>query len=192
MRVYLCGQTLFKIHPDFDAVVGDILRADADGQVRFLVGPVPAWVDSLKSRFRQTLPDVHDRIDFVAAPTTVEYLGLHCAADVVLDTFHFGGGISALDTLEVGAPMVTWPGRFFRSRQARACYVEMEMDDCIATDRARYAQLAVSIANDADRQAEIRAKIRSRNHRLFRRSEAVRELERFLVQAVEARCCADS
>ena len=172
------------MHPDFDAVVGDILRADADGQVRFLVGPVPEWAELLKSRFRQTLPDVHDRIAFVSAPTTVDYLGLHAAADVVLDTFHFGGGISALDTLEAGAPMVTLPGRFFRGRQAAACYAEMEIGDCVARDARHYVELAVRIAQDRDMRADIVSRIRAANGRLFNRPQAVRELERFLAEAV--------
>jgi predicted O-linked N-acetylglucosamine transferase (SPINDLY family) len=185
MRVYLCGQTLFKVHPQFDAVLGAILRADPQGQACFLVGPIPAWAEQLKARFRVTLADVCDRIGFASAPTTVDFLGLHCAADVVLDTLHFGGGISALDTFEAGAPMVTLPGRFFRSRQAAACYAEMEIGECLASDVRQYAALAVQLARDPERRAAAAQKIRERSALLFDRTEAVRALEQFFVQAVE-------
>src|SRR3546814_8772921 len=32
-RVYLCGQMLFKIHPDFDRLLGDLLERDPDGKI---------------------------------------------------------------------------------------------------------------------------------------------------------------
>ncbi|OGA90772.1 MAG: hypothetical protein A3G27_07145 [Betaproteobacteria bacterium RIFCSPLOWO2_12_FULL_66_14] len=184
-RVYLCAQTLFKIHPDFDAVIGAILRADSQGQVCFLVGPVPAWAEQLKARFRETLLDVYDRISFVSAANTVDFLGLHCAADVVLDTLHFGGGISALDAFDAGAPMVTLPGRFFRGRQAAACYAEMEIGECVARDASEYADIALRIAKDSEMRSAIVRKIQANSARLFDRTEAVRELEQFLVRAVE-------
>jgi protein O-GlcNAc transferase len=184
-RVYLCGQTLFKVHPDFDGVVGAILRADPNGHVRFLVGPVPEWVDMLRARFRRCLPDVHGRIGFIPAPSTVEFLGLHRAADVVLDTFHFGGGISALDTFDAGVPMVTLPGPFFRGRQAAACYAEMDIGDCIASTPQEYVEIALRIAREPELRRDIDARITARSGRLFGRTDSVRALEEFLLQAVE-------
>src|SRR3546814_12871933 len=38
-RVYLCGQMLFKIHPDFDRLLGDLLERDPDGTVVLFDAP---------------------------------------------------------------------------------------------------------------------------------------------------------
>ena len=46
-------------------------------------------------------------------------------SDVVLDTFPFGGGVTSLQTLAMGAPLVTLPSRFLRGRLTLALYRQM-------------------------------------------------------------------
>ncbi len=42
-RIYACPQTLFKLHPDFDEVIVNILASDPKALLVFIEGRVPAW-----------------------------------------------------------------------------------------------------------------------------------------------------
>ena len=50
-HVYLCPQTLFKFHPDFDEVLAAILKADPDAVVVLIAGRVAEWTQRLQRRF---------------------------------------------------------------------------------------------------------------------------------------------
>ncbi|MBT5947433.1 MAG: tetratricopeptide repeat protein, partial [Nitrospinaceae bacterium] len=64
-NVYLCSQSLFKIHPDYDKVLANILRSDPVGQVVMIEGKHPNWHRCMQARFRENIPDVAGRVRFV-------------------------------------------------------------------------------------------------------------------------------
>lgn len=97
--VYACPQTLFKFHPDFDALLAAILRGDPDGTLVLLEGHVANWTEILRARFARTMPDVTDRIRWLPSLPNEEYLRLLACSDVVLDPIHFGGGNSSYEAL---------------------------------------------------------------------------------------------
>lgn len=183
-RIYFCAQTAFKLHPEFDIALALILRGDPHGILVLFEGAVAGWTTALQLRFRQTLPDVFDRIRFIPQRSTSAYFGLLRGADVVLDTFHFGGGISAMDAFAAGVPVATLEGEFFRGRQAAACYAAIEMADCICRNPAQYVEFALRVARDRAFRCDVTTRIEARNARLFDRMDAVRALERFLQTAV--------
>ena len=185
-RVYFCPQTLFKVHPDFDPALAAILRRDPAGIVVLLEGSVTDWTAALRRRFSQSMPNVQDRVRFIPQRGTAAYFGLLRAADVVLDTFHFGGGISALDIFAAGAPVATLAGAYFRGRQAAACYAEMGMADCVSHSVDAYVESALRLARDQDHHAAVARRIDTASDRLFNRVEAVRSLEQFLERVVRA------
>src|SRR5205814_9021898 len=67
--LYLCPQTLFKFHPDFDEILGGILRADPQGRLVLIEAEARAMRERLQARFRAALPDVADRNLFVPRQT---------------------------------------------------------------------------------------------------------------------------
>ena len=185
-RVYFCPQTLFKIHPDFDHALAAILRRDPAGIVVLLEGSFTDWTAALRRRFSRSMPDVQDRVRFIPQRGTAAYFALLRAADVVLDTFHFGGGISALDIFAAGAPVATLAGAYFRGRQAAAAYAEMGMADCVSHSVEAYVESALRLAGDHDHHAAVARRIDAASDRLFNRMEAVRSLEQFLERQVRA------
>jgi len=64
-HIYLCPQNLLKFHPDFDPILRSILSRDPRGQLVLLESRTASWSEALRQRFRQTIPDVIDRIRFV-------------------------------------------------------------------------------------------------------------------------------
>ncbi|HEX9702203.1 MAG TPA: hypothetical protein VGA19_05080, partial [Rhodospirillales bacterium] len=187
-RLYVCPQTLFKFHPSFDPVLGDILGRDPAGIV-VLIGP-PAGSQQqalLHARFRRAFPEAADRVVFLPPMPFEKYLGLLMLADAVLDLPTFSGGNSSLEAFAMGVPVVTWPGDFMRGRVTLACYRQMGIDDLVAGDAEEYVGLALRLAGDADFRAAVRAKIQANADRLFDNTGFVRELEDFLEAAADAR-----
>ncbi len=183
-RLYLCMQNLRKIHPDFDELLGRLLRRDPDGVVALVQDIQPAVTAALRQRLRTHLPDVVERVRFLPWLTPEDYLSLLAAADVALDTLHFGSGITAYDALAVGLPIVTLPGAFSRGRHVHAAYRQMGLDEGIATDPTDYIERAVRFASEPDYRAAFSARLREASTELFEDRWVVREFEDFLEAAV--------
>ncbi|MBT3304950.1 MAG: tetratricopeptide repeat protein [Alphaproteobacteria bacterium] len=187
-HLYLFPQTLFKIHPDFDAVFGDLLRRDPLGRLVLIDDPFGGhWRDLLLKRLRAAIPDVSERIQFVPKAPLEDYFGLLSVADAVLDVPTFSGGNSSLEAFALGCPIVTWPGNFARGRITYACYRQMGISDLIATDAGQYVDLAIRLAGDRAFHQNMTDRILSEVPKLFENAAMIRELEDFLRGAYDSR-----
>jgi predicted O-linked N-acetylglucosamine transferase (SPINDLY family) len=185
--VYFCAQTLFKLHPDFDAVLAGILRADPKALVYLLQQTHPSAEERLKARFLRGLPDVADRIRFLPRVAGVaHYYSRLKQADVLLDTLHFGGGNTSLEGFSVGTPIVTLPGAFMRGRHTLSMYRAMEITDCIASSVAHYVELAVKLGTDPAFRRDVASRIEARSPILYEDERVARELEKAFVKAARA------
>jgi predicted O-linked N-acetylglucosamine transferase (SPINDLY family) len=187
LHLYVAVGALFKIHPDFDDLIAAILRADAQGRVVLFEGQQPPWTSCVRERFRRSMPDVIDRIQFLPQQPYDRYLHLVNLADVVLDTPHFSGGTTSFQVLGIGTPIVTIPGKYMRGRVTYACYRRMGVLDCVAADAADYVGLALRLAAEPVWRQDVRSRILTANRVLFENTSVIRELEQFLRDAV-ARC----
>ncbi len=185
-HLYLCLQSLFKMHPDFAEILGGILRGDPAGQVVLLAAKHARWNELLQARFRRTLPDVMDRIQFVPNQTRPDFLNMMAVSEVMLDTIHFGGGNTSLEGLAMGTPIVTLPGEFMRGRVTSACYRKMGMHECIARTPQEYIEIALRLGGDPVFRQRVHARILSTNHVLYEDAAMVRELEQFFEDAHHA------
>ncbi len=183
-HLYLCVQHLFKIHPDFDELAAAILRADPRGRLVLVQGHRDHWSLLLRERLRRTLGDDMARVQFLPWQPYERYLHLLTLADVLLDTPHFNGGVTTLQALGLGVPVVTLPGAFMRGRQTYGCYRRMGVLDCVAADAQEYVRIAVRLATEPAWREQVRAQIRANNQVLFENVTVVRELEQFFHQAV--------
>ncbi|MGB8435980.1 MAG: hypothetical protein WCE38_17125, partial [Burkholderiales bacterium] len=82
--------------------------------------------------------------------------------DIALDPFPFCGGMTSLDALWMGVPVVTLPQEMIAGRQTAALLANLGLEELIATDDARYVDIAVSLAKDLPRLAALRAGLRER------------------------------
>jgi len=183
-HIYLCPQSLFKLHPDFDPVLGQILTKDSSGLIVLVEGLDPYWSELLKQRFNRTLPAVKERIVFLPRQKFNDYLNLIAVADVILDPFHFGGGSTTYEIFAIGTPIVTYPSRFMRGRFAYGCYKRMGILDCIADTPARYVEIAIQLGTDQAYRERLKRKILAANSVLYEDSKVVREFEKFFLEAV--------
>lgn len=183
-RVYLCPQTLFKFHPEFDEAVAAIFERDPKACLVLLEGRVSEWTHRLNRRWRRSFADKLDRIRFIPALGREDFLDLLAAADVVLDPYHFGGGNSTIECIAVGAPCVTLPGSFLRSRISRSLYRQIGMEQLITDSTEKYAELAVSIAGNPDYRRSLSKQLIERSESLYENSEAMQDWNAALAKLV--------
>ena len=184
-HIYLCPQSLFKFHPDFDEIIARILSLDSDGILICVEAHIPWWTHKLQSRFKQTLGQNASRVIFLPRQVGKNWPQLLADADVILDTPHFSGMSTTLDALSVGTPVVTLQGQFMRGRQSSGIYTKMGFTECIAGNSDEYVSLAVAIATDGERRRHFSEAIAERVDLVFAQEQSVTDFEQFLVNAIE-------
>lgn len=178
-RLYTCPQTLFKLHPDFDALAAGILRNDGEGRLVLIAPRHKPWLDALLRRLSASMPDVLDRVLVLPAMSHERFLSLLSASDVVLDTPQFNGMNSTLESFAVGTPVVTRPGALQRMRHTAGMYAAMGMQDLCASSDEEYIRLALEVARDPEKRAALAGIIRAREAALFEDVRVVRGFETF-------------
>jgi protein O-GlcNAc transferase len=182
--VYLCPQTILKLHPQQDALFAAVLAADPRGVLAIKEGKLPQPNQVLKLRMQQTLGADYQRVVFIPwQATRDEYYGLIQVADVILDTHHFSAGSTTYDLFTYHEPVVTWPGTWNVSRYTAACYRRMQLTALTASSLEEYAQIAVHVANDQQYQQQMREQLQARDHLIFDDSQAVAEHQAFFLAA---------
>jgi predicted O-linked N-acetylglucosamine transferase (SPINDLY family) len=181
--LYLCAQSLFKLHPDNDAVFGEILRRDPRGQLVLIEGQSARWSAILATRFARVFPEALDRVWFMPRMPFDNFLTLLRAADAVLDPLHWTGGNSTFEAFALGVPIVTWPGAFMRGRVTAAAARQAGVPDMIAADTEQYVDLAVRLAHDPAWRHELATRLRAGHAELFDDARAVRDLEAVFTRA---------
>jgi predicted O-linked N-acetylglucosamine transferase (SPINDLY family) len=158
---------LFKYHPDFDKILGKILRALPDAKIQIIDGSHPAWSELLKARMLKQTYGVSDRIELLPRQNKTQIVDLMRAADVILDTPHFSGGMTTFEALAAGTPVVTLPGEFMRSRVSLGIYKQMNMMDCVSEDTEGYIEITKRLCLDNSFAKMVRTQINDRQLNIF-------------------------
>ncbi|HXS51825.1 MAG TPA: tetratricopeptide repeat protein [Usitatibacter sp.] len=186
--LYLVPQSLFKIHPDNDALIARTLERDPDGVAVMFASNHAAVTEAFAGRligsFEERGLDLHERTCFLAPQLAhPEYLRLNQLCDVMLDTRHWSGGNTSLDALSMGLPVVTLPGALMRGRQSQAMLRMVGAHELVAGSVDEYLAIAERLGRDAAERAAVSDRIRANLGELFERDEPVRALEAFLERA---------
>ncbi|HXY37800.1 MAG TPA: tetratricopeptide repeat protein [Planctomycetaceae bacterium] len=184
-HVYLCPHKVEKFHPDFDSLLGDILRRDPQGTIVIPRDRHGYAARKLQNRLRLALPHVAERIHFVPYQSVEGYFKLVDSADVLLDPLHYGGGLTSFDGLSLNKPIVTLAGNFLRGRFTAGFYRAMSVNECIASDQDDYVARAVRLGTDAHWRAHVTERIQQMSGALFESQPVVADYNRILGQLVE-------
>ena len=187
--LYVCPQSLFKLHPDFDGILERILIKDNKGYIVFIggTGKYKYWSDVLKKRWSKKFSALKTRVLFLNRMSFLEFLSLCNCSNVMLDPVHFGGGNSVLETMLFGTPTITMPGEYLRGNVATAIYKQMKIKNPpIAKNPEEYANLAVELANNKTKNSQLREESKiAANKFLYKNSKALEECERFLQEVYD-------
>jgi protein O-GlcNAc transferase len=102
-----------------------------------------------------------DRVDFRPFGGRDAHFASYQDIDIALDPFPHGGGMTTLDALWMGVPVVTEPGKIISSRLAAASLSALGLTDFVAGPGS-YADLAVEKARDIQALATLRMGLRAR------------------------------
>jgi protein O-GlcNAc transferase len=180
--LYLCPQAPFKLHPDFDAVLADLLARDPTGHVVLLRPKYEEWRRILLARFRPLMGAAAKRVVFLPSMPRDDFLALLSLGDVMLDPFPFGGGNTTLEALCFGTPVVTWPTSHVRGRLSYAFLRRCGLTQGIVSSAREYVDAALRFALDPAERAQTRALLRERCSPLFEDRAPVEALARLLSQ----------
>jgi predicted O-linked N-acetylglucosamine transferase (SPINDLY family) len=103
-----------------------------------------------------------ERIKLLGPSDRVAHFAAYREIDIALDPFPHGGGMTTLDALWMGVPVVTCPGRTISSRLAAASLTALGLNGFIADSVQNYTELAVAKAADLDGLSRLRAGLRRR------------------------------
>jgi protein O-GlcNAc transferase len=183
-KLYVCPQSLFKFHPDFDPVLADILTHDPKGKLVLIEQMHPDITDRLMARISRHFPAIRERTIILKRLDPQGFFSLLKQADALLDPIYFSGGSSSLEAFAAGVPVVTLPGRFLRERVTFAAYRKLGVMDCVAESPAGYADIALRLANDPAWKAEVSKRLAQTAPSLFLDGKELARLENFLESAV--------
>jgi predicted O-linked N-acetylglucosamine transferase (SPINDLY family) len=102
------------------------------------------------------------RVEFVGHLPASDYYALYQRIDIALDTFPFAGGTTTCDALWMGAPVISLAGDTPVSRGGLSALSNVGLPELVARSTGEYARLAIELANDLPRLAQLRASLRGR------------------------------
>lgn len=104
-----------------------------------------------------------DRLDLRGPSSHPEMLAQYGDIDIALDPFPFNGGMTTLEALWMGVPVVTIAGQGVVSRQTVSALANIGLDAELAfPDLESYVAGAIALAGESERLASLRAQLRSR------------------------------
>jgi hypothetical protein len=256
-RIFVCAQTIWKFHPDFDdalvALLGmaaEVTQADRGRVMIVLVTSAEvvtgsagaSWQGQLVRRLRAQIAqsnssDVGDRrgrrgrqkankkankkarigegtveakrVLFLAHLPTSILFQIYTMPQVaaVLDPFPFGGGMTALEAIGLGVPILTLPSRQTVPQLAAGMYRKMissaqqssnqqssnqhesadTLRQLVPSSWAEYLALANRLAFDAAFRTEVSVAISASAHVLFDNRDSIIEWARLLENAAHQR-----
>jgi predicted O-linked N-acetylglucosamine transferase (SPINDLY family) len=152
-----------KIGPEVIAIWAQILQRLP--QARLVLKYKGMGESAAASRFAQMFAG-HGvdsrRVAFLGRSPHAELLAQYQGVDVGLDTFPYNGGLTTLEAVWMGVPVVTWPGQTFAGRHSLTHLANMGLTQMIAANPEEYVAVAVSLAEDLGALAALRAGLRQR------------------------------
>jgi predicted O-linked N-acetylglucosamine transferase (SPINDLY family) len=101
------------------------------------------------------------RLVFASRLSLADHLARHAAADLFLDTFPCSAHTTASDALWAGLPLLTLAGESFASRVAASLLHAVDLAELVTTQQDAFESLAVELATNPERLAQIRQKLRA-------------------------------
>jgi protein O-GlcNAc transferase len=103
-----------------------------------------------------------ERLTFLPRVPRRQYLQQYAQIDIALDPWPYTGHMTTCDALWMGVPAVSLIGQTSVARAGLSLLSAVGLEELLATSRGRYIQLAIELANDVARLAELRAMMRQR------------------------------
>jgi protein O-GlcNAc transferase len=163
-----CAHAPFTHLPQHDSVLTRI--ADRCPNARFIFVAMESG-DPVRARIETALRaqglEADRYLRFLPRMPISQFLGANAACDFYLDTPEWSGCNTGLETILMGCPPITLPGRFMRGRHLWAFLQQMQMPELAAWSVDEYIELAVRMIGDAGMRRDAAKSIAERRDVLF-------------------------
>lgn len=184
---YLCAQTVYKLHPDFDLLVAAILSRLPSAGLYLVRSAEPLWNQALATRLAANLGELMAQVVWLDLMARPDYEATILAADVILDSPHFTGGNTSLEAFALAKPVVTLQGATMRSRFTAGFYRAMGLAEAIAENADAYIEQAIDLGQNPSSRAALAQAIAESNGILFEDENVPARWADFFDQVLSAR-----
>jgi len=181
--LYMCPHALFKLHPDFITALRKLLLGDPNATLVFVCAATPDWIDFVRSSLGPET--TASNVVFTGWVSPDDFVELLLIGDVLLDTFHFGGGNTTAEALATGIPIVSLPAAFMRGRFTYAWLRRIGVEDGIATSVDDYVERALRFGKDRDLRLAIKQATLTAAPLAYEDVRCVRAFEEALTRSLE-------
>jgi predicted O-linked N-acetylglucosamine transferase (SPINDLY family) len=119
--------------------------------------------EAIRGQFGERLFEAgfeESRVDLMGGSSQVQHLDAHNRVDIALDPFPHGGGITTMESLWMGTPVVTLRGPTIAGRTTASALIVHGLDRFIAETTDSYRHIAAEAAGDIDELARLKASLR--------------------------------
>ena len=158
-----CFNNLVKVNEEVLALWAKILEAVPDS--RLILKCADLDQPDLRTWVRSTLSSHgvgESRIDLREKSPHVELLKTYGEVDVALDPFPYSGGLTTLEAMWMGVPVLTKTGHTFAGRHSTSHLSAAGLTDWIVKDDDAYVAAAKAKAGDRDSLRTLRQSLRER------------------------------
>jgi protein O-GlcNAc transferase len=184
--VFVSQAAPYKVLPEmFDLWAR--LVASVDGSVLWLRPMRPEAEANLRNEAARR-GIAGERLVFAPSEPLPQYLARYRLADLYLDTYPFGSHTTVNDALFAGLPVLTLAGRSMAARASASQVSAAGLSELIATSHEDYESIALALARDRGRLADLTARLRNqgRTSALFDMTLYARRFQEALLRIASA------
>jgi protein O-GlcNAc transferase len=150
-----------KVTPEVVGLWAAILRETGGSRLLLKAAgfDTPAVAARIRAEFATHGID-ESRLELEGWSSYEEFLGTYSRIDVAVDPFPFGGGLTTVETLWAGVPLVTYAADRFAGRQSTSHLSVIGHQELVAQSLDQYRSLAIALGGDPDRRRQLRATLR--------------------------------
>lgn len=171
----LCQQSFWKLHPGHDELFAEVLAQAPEADLWLAASALghtrEALITRMRKRFAAAGVDFDARVTVFGMLPRAEYAALAEAADVLLDSMDWSGGVTTLEALCYGTPIISLPGATMRGRHTLGILRVLGLTQLVAKDRADYQRKLLTLIRDRKGREALRQEIRQRAPKLYDRQD---------------------
>lgn len=158
-----CFNNISKINDAVIALWGDLLSRQPDSKLLLITHALKDQLlnEQFKERFIAAGASRHQLI-FERSVPHADLLKAYNRVDIGLDPFPYSGGLTTCESVYMGVPVITMPGRRFCSRHSASHLSNVGLADWVVANREEYIALALRWADNLSELATLRSIVRKR------------------------------
>jgi predicted O-linked N-acetylglucosamine transferase (SPINDLY family) len=181
----LCAQSLFKLRPQDDLLWAELAERAPQARLLFIAHPSSALTERFRARLERAFSRRGLRLDrhvhLLPRMDEAGFSALQRSVDLWLDAPGWSGGMTALEAIGAGLPLLTSPEGPMRSRHSAGLLQGMGCAEGVCEDREALASKAATLLAEPELRALHARRCMERSSLLFDQAAPIDALLRALL-----------